>query len=175
MVDYILDIRNAFSMWQTANPNSNQKFILIPIPHPADIRLSTPRVLLQASNINTFNNTLNQTHINNVVAEEAILDAIRMIIDPLNPLNINIPENTEKRIIIFSDEEPQSYYNTYRMQPNELGEDLRDLKLPVYLFVIETKWNIMAALSGGAGFMLQKDAYSLFNNLTMILLESECN
>lgn len=174
MIDYILDIRNAFSMWQTANPNSNQKFILIPIPHPADIRLSIPRVSLQASNISTFNNRLNQTQINNMVAEEAILDAARMIIDPADPLNLNIPENVEKRIIIFSDEEPQSYYNTFRMQPNELGEDFRDAQIPVYLFVIDTKWNVIAALSGGAGFTLQKDSYSLLNNLSMIIIESTC-
>ena len=174
MVDYILDIKNAFISWQSVNSSSNQKFILIAIPNPADIRLSIPRISSQASKIDIFNNRLNQTQINNDVAEEAILDALKMIIDPLDPLLLNISENAEKRIIIFSDEEPQRYYNTFRVEPNEIGEDYRDLNIPIYLFVKDTKWNIMAALTNGAGFSLDQNSYSLFNNLSIILVESNC-
>lgn len=175
MVSYLPAIKDAFTYWQSINPNTNQKFILIPVPHPSDIRLSLPRIAVAASNVSSFVARLNQMQINDNVAEEAILDAAKMVIDPNDSLGMGIPQNASIRVIIFSDEEPQRYYFMSRTAPNELGEDYRDLGIPIYLFVLDTKWNVMAAVSGGAGFTLTNNSSVILNNLSAILVDSQCD
>jgi hypothetical protein len=174
MAEYIYAIKDAFVYWNTNNRNSNQKFILIAIPHPLDLRFANPRVAIPISDPSNFVNRLGQMQINISVAEEPILDALKMIIDPNDALLLNIPEGSEKRVLIFSDEEPQRYFYMNRTEPNQLAEDYRDLNIPIYLFVIDHRWNVMAALSGGAGFNLDKSSSLILNNLSMILLESKC-
>jgi len=175
MAEYIGAIKDAFALWNANNRASNQKFVLIGVPHPIDLRLSNPRLAIAAADISTFINRLNQVQINANIPEEAILDALKMIIDPNDALMLNIPSDAQKRVIIFSDEEPQRYFYMSRTTPNELAEDYRDLAISIYLFVLDNRWNVMAAVSNGAGFVLQNSAIVLLNNLSAVLTDTQCD
>jgi Putative metal-binding motif len=175
MYDYIDQIKDAFYMWRDNNKNSSQKFALITVPNIRDIRLSMPILDLDFTNIIAFDTFLySKVSINASVADEPILDALREILDRNNPLFLNIPPNAVKRIIIYSDELPQSYYYIDRVAPNEIAEDLRDNNYQVYTFVKNAEWNPLPAITNGAGFSLTNVTSSIYNNLNLILQEETC-
>lgn len=174
MASYLPAIKDAFIYLQSVNRNTSQKFILIGVPHPTDVNLTIPRIAIPANDLRSFVPLLNQIQINSGLPEEPILDALKLVIDPNDSMGLAIPEAANVRVVVFSDEEPQRYYYMSRTSPNELGEDYRDLGIPIYLFVLDTKWNVMAALSNGAGFTLSSSSATLLNNLSAILIDSEC-
>ena len=174
MDTYLQSIRGAFQKWASANTNTQEKFALILVPGQNDVMNTPPVLFLDFSQINVFMSQLMTAQINYRVPEESILDALRMIIETNNPLKLTMPQDADLRVLIFSDEAPQSYFFSSRYKPNEIADDYRLSKIPVYVFTLDIGWNVIPAVTGGAGFMLTNSEIDIFNNLDLILKDNEC-
>ena len=174
MDTYLSSIRTAFQRWASANSNTQEKFALVVVPSQNSVINSPPVLFLDFSQINIFMTELMSVNINYSIPEEPILDVLRMIIESSNPLNLTMPTDADLRVIIFSDEPPQSYFTSNRKSPNEIADDYRLYNLPVYVFTIDYGWNVIPAVSGGAGFLLTINNIDIFDNLEIILKDSTC-
>jgi hypothetical protein len=175
MDSYLFAIKQGFNLWKNSFINSTrQKFALILIPNPTDITLVQPRLSYPFSDITSFVLNIASTTINNYIAQEPTLDALKMIVDPADPLGLKLSESDSKRIILFSDEIPQSYFYRTNNDINSVAQEYKNANIPVYLFIKDQQWEPIATLSGGDMFNLPTISMDVFNVLKSILIEDSC-
>lgn len=127
------------SLWANAQNTPEVRYALVGIPspdRPEDVTLMydlTDNVTF-AGVINSFTKAYGH-------GREAQLDAIHMVSDPANPLRISWRSPALKMLVVFTDEEPQSYFTP------EIDEfsawfyaDTNNVK--TYIFTNEIMWDI---------------------------------
>ncbi len=109
------------------------------------------------------------------------MDAIDQLIDPANPLKLSWKSGAKKSIVIFSDEEPQSYhttesYNTIKAKiANAPGKPLANVIVFTNspMLIIDQEWS--AALGSSNVYNINNLAAVISNDLETVIQRNSCN
>lgn len=168
MVSYMNTIKFSFENWGASHQDTIQRFALVAIPDIGNT-LTLPKLLRNFTDINTFNLELSYVFAY-ASGEEPSLDAFRMVLDEEDPFELDLPTGNEIKIILFTDEEPQSYFYT-GTNIQSIANDLKDKDIKVFSFVATSDWHPIASITGGQNYSINS---RITENLVLALDNLRC-
>jgi len=140
MLYALTGLRNATSHWADKYSGRNDlKLGLVGIPSPDQSHDMYVSIMSQLSPTATFVARLNQYTRAEGGGREPSLDAIYQLSLRSNPLNMNWTEGSRKAIVIYTDEEPQSYLSP-EISQHEARNVAADAGVKLFIFTTSTEW-----------------------------------
>lgn len=140
MIDKISNINYIVSQWAGVyDTRQDIKVALVGAPSPVYGYDGLVEVMSRLTDVPTFMNHIQLYRATGDNGKEPTLDAIYLLSDPLNKLNMNWTPNNRKVIFLFTDEMPQSYLHPQIIENDAMNMAIiNDVK--VYVFTSEFSW-----------------------------------
>jgi hypothetical protein len=181
MSNSIIKVRAATSTWVSKYGNRPEiRFALVVAP---DADWATwneiPRLFQDFTDPVTFNLALDKQPGATGSTGEPTLDALEQITNPNNPLKMTWRSGAAKTIVVYSDEEPQSY-TTPITTANVAAQSCINIGIQFYIFTDKRysmawlDWNNFANLVGGTEFDIDGTATQIETALDTIIKTAGC-
>lgn len=162
-------LSEATAKWATKyEPRADLRFALVTLSGP---KYMDGTVILEKnlSNVKDFVAVLKAQQFNNQGYQEATLDAVYDISTPSNPLGLNWSPESNKTIIIYSDENPQSY-RTPEITETQAINEADTYKVSTYVFT--SSYFLSTWISWNSEIL--PEIYSLEKTLDEIISDGSC-
>jgi hypothetical protein len=177
MANKIANIKLATSTWaQKYATRTDLRFALVTAPDNDQFYGSRPRLFKDFTDSKGFVDAMSQQVGKDGSGEEPTIDALWWLAIPANPMNISWKAPNKRVIIVFSDEDPQSYLSPPIAVPDALNQLATSLET-VYVFTTVEYfpvWNVFPMRTNGLTWDIESTSQAIQSDLDTLITNLTC-
>lgn len=143
-----------FASKYSGHPEVRWAVVTAPGDDPNKLPLDAPHLYLNLTTPEKFEVAMENQNARSLTGSEPTLDALLQVCSPANPLGLSWAPNSQKVIVLLTDEDAQSYDKTKLTTVADVISTCASSRVPVYAYVsrypLDPDWRKIAVETGGS-------------------------